>query len=145
MHILSDHRGVYIDIAIPQCFGSNIQPLQPIQLRDLSTKRSHQIGPYFEVKMHHLEDHNWFRKLKKLKDVLISGKEDHALAEELYERLISASTYAASRLKKFPPAPYSPTIAKLRNVHRLLALAVTQFKTNRDMSENIAKTKSQAR
>ena len=142
MHILSDHRGVFLDLAIPQCFGSNIQPLQPIQLRDLSTKRSHQIAPYFTEKVKHLEDHNWFMKLQQLKDTLSSGQIDNNLAEDLYERLVSASVHAGSTLKKFPPAPYSPTIAKLRNVHRILTLAVTQFKTRRDMSEHIARIKA---
>ena len=70
------------------------------------------------------------------------GKDDHELAEALYERLILASVHAGSTLKKFPPAPYSPTIARLRNIHRLLKLAVTQFKTTRDMSENISRTKA---
>ena len=37
LHILSDHRGIFLDIATAQCFGSNILPLQPIQLRDLSS------------------------------------------------------------------------------------------------------------
>ena len=64
------------------------------------------------------------------------------LAEELYERLITASRYSGSKLKKFPPTPYSPTIARLRNVHRLLKLAVTQFKTSCDLSETIARIKA---
>ena len=33
-------------------------------------------------------------------------------------------------------------IARLRNVYRLLKLAVTQYKTSHDMSENIARTKA---
>ena len=67
---------------------------------------------------------------------------NHKLAEDLYERLIADSVHAGLALKKYPPAPYSPTIARLRNVYRILKLAVTQFKTARDMSDNIAKTSS---
>ena len=67
---------------------------------------------------------------------------DHNLAEDLYERLISASLYVGSNLKWFPPVPYSPTIAHLHNIYRLLKLAVTQHKTGQNMSDNIAQTKA---
>ena len=50
IHIISNHRGIFVDLATPQCFGPNILPLQPIHLRDLSTKRTHQIAPYFQDK-----------------------------------------------------------------------------------------------
>ena len=142
IHILSDHRGIFIDLATPQCFGSNILPLQPVQLRDLSTKRSHLIAPYFRTKQKHLDDHQWHHKITNLRDKMKQDTPDHALAEDLYERLINASVYAGSTLKRFPPAPYSPTIARLRNIHRLLKLAVTQFKTGRNMSEHLERTKA---
>ena len=142
LHILSDHRGVFLDIATTQCFGSNTLPLQPIQLQDLSTKRSHQIAPYFHDKYKHLKDHNWFKKVEALNAMTRHDTPDHAMAEELYERLIAALIYAGSKLKKFPPVPYSPTIARLRKIHRLMKLAVTQFKTSKDMSESITRTKA---
>ena len=142
LHILSDHRGLFLDIASPQCFGSTLLPLQPIQLRDISTKRSHQIAPYFWDKMKHLQDHHWFQKLADLKASMCQNQPDHLLAEALYEQLIAASIYAGSKLKKFPLVPYSPTIARLWNVHRLLKLAVTQFKTSKNMSDSIARTKA---
>ena len=142
LHILSDHWGIYLDVATAQCLGSNILPLQPIQLWDLSTKRCHQIAPYFDHKHKHLKDHNWLRKIKELGKSIANNIPNHEMAEELYERLIVASIYSGSMLKKFPPAPYSPTIARMRNIHRLLKLAVTQFKTARDMSESIAWTKA---
>ena len=142
LHILSDHRGIFLNIATPQCFGSSILPIQPLQLRDLSTKRSHQIAPYFQAKTKHLEEHSWFTKVEALRVNMKQDHPNHTLAEDLYERLIAASIYAGSTLKKFPPAPYSPTIARLRNIHQLLKLAVTQFRTSKDMTESIARTKA---
>ena len=121
-HILSDHRGVYIDLDTARCFGSTIQPLMPIQLRDLSTKRSHQIAPYFEDKLKHLEEHAWFRKLQDLQKAMDTNQPDHQLAEELYGRLITSSQHAGRQLKRFPPAPYSPTIARLHQIRRFLKL-----------------------
>ena len=67
---------------------------------------------------------------------------NHTLAEDHYDRLVSAVVYAGSKLKRFPPAPYSPTIARLRNIQRLLKLAVTQHKTSHDMEVNISRTKA---
>ena len=141
-HIMSDHRGLYMDLSTSHCFGTSIQPLLPPQLRDLSTKRSHQITPYFESKHKHLRDHNWFHKISTLQQHMEQNQPNDTLAEDLYQRLISASQYGGSRLKKFPPAPYSPTIARLRNIQRLLKLTITQLKTKRDMSANIQRTKA---
>ena len=142
IHILSDHQGLFIDLRTAQCFGLSITPLQLIQLRDLSTRRSHQIAPYFQVKHKHLEDHNWFHMIKKLHRHMQQDSPNYTLAEALYECLIAASIHSGLQLKKFPPAPFLPTIVKLRNMHRLLKLAVTQYKTSRDMTDNIARTKA---
>ena len=131
-----------MDLSTSQCFGSSINPLLPRAIRDLSTKQSHQIAPYFEAKHKHLEDHNWYNKIALLAKHMREGTINHALAEELYGRLISASNTAGSKLQSFPPVPYSPTIARLRNIQRLLKLVVTQMKTSRDMSESIARTKA---
>ena len=142
MHITSDHRGVFINIATSQCFGSSILPLQPLQLRDLTTKWSHQIAPYFDHKEQHLLDHKWYQKIDRLKQHMHDYDPNHELAKDLYNRLISSAVYAGSKLKRFPPAPYSPTIARLRNIQCLLKLVVTQHKMSRDMTENIARTKA---
>ena len=85
IHIMSNHRGIFIDLATPQCFGSNIQQLQPMQIRDLSTKRSHQLAPYFTAKQKHLEDHRWYHKIRVLQDKMKHDILDHELVEDLYE------------------------------------------------------------
>ena len=82
--IISNHWGMYIDLDTQQCFGSTLQPLVPIQLRDLSTKRSHQIAPYFKHKHKHLSDHQWFLKVSQLQRDIDNGQPNHQLAEELY-------------------------------------------------------------
>ena len=99
MHILSDHRGIFVDISTSQTFGSSLLPLQPIQIRDLVTKRSHQIAPYFEHKAQHLENHHWFDKISKLQRNMANDVPNHTLAEDLYDRLVSAAVYASSKLK----------------------------------------------
>ena len=71
------------------------------------------VTPYFNEKNKHMEDHRWFYKIQELQCLLNQGKQDHTLAEDLYKQLITASIHAGSTLKKFPPAPYSPDIARL--------------------------------
>ena len=142
IHIISDHRGIFIDLATPQCFGSNILPPQPLQLRDLSTKRSHQVAHYFKEKQKHLDNHQWYRKIRLLHDKMRTHTPNHNLAKDLYERLISMSLCAGSKLKRFPPTPYSPTIARLSNIHHLLKLAMAQFKSGRNMSDHMEWTKA---
>ena len=88
MNILSDHRGIFVDISTSQCFGSSLLPLQPVQIWDLITKRSHQITPYFEHKAQHLRDHHWFEKVSQLQRNMENDVPNHALAEDLYARLV---------------------------------------------------------
>ena len=142
IHILSNHRGIFMDLSTFQCFGSAITPLIPRAIQDLSTKRSHQIAPYFDAKHQHLLNHKWYDKLAQIQKHLQGGTTDHSLAEDMYSRLIAESNFGGSQLKAFPPAPYSPTISCLRNIQRLLKLVVTQMKTDQDMTDNIARTKA---
>ena len=131
-----------MDLSTSQCFGSNITLLQPHAIQDLSTKRSHQIAPYFDKKHRHLQEHRWFQKLEHLQRHLRDGTTDHALAEDLYDCLIASSLLVGSKLRSFPPTPYSPTVSRLRNIQRLMKLTVTQMKTSQDMSESISQTKA---
>ena len=120
-----------------RCFGSTIQPLLPIQLQDLSTKQSHQIAPYFLHKKKHPDDHAWFRRVNNLQKEMDQDQPNDTLAEDLYDRLILASQHAGKQLPKFPQAPYSPTIARLRQIWRFLKLELTQYKTGIDLSEQL--------
>ena len=113
-----------------------------MQIRNLSTKRSHQIAPYFKYKEQNLSQHKRFDKIRQLEKGMHDKIPNHELANDLYGQLISFSVHAGSKLKRFPPTPYSPTIAKLRNIQCLLKLAVIQHKTSRDMEVNIACTKA---
>ena len=125
-HIISNHRGVYINLDTSWCFGSTNQCLLPIQLQDLSTKQSHQIAPCFQHTKKHLDDHAWFQHVTDLERAMDHGLPNDALAKDLYNRLTVASQHADKQLKKFPPAPYSPIIARLQQIHWFLKLELTQ-------------------
>jgi hypothetical protein len=139
-NILSDHRGVFLDLSTNHLFGDTIRPLQPIQYRDISSKRIHQIEPYFKHKDTHLSDHHWYSQIDTLQAGMDEDIPDHHLAEKLYQRLLTACRYAGSRLQRYPPAPYSPDIVRMRNIYRLLKLAITQFTSKYDHSKEIDDT-----
>jgi hypothetical protein len=46
-YIVSDHRGIFMDFSSTHLFNGGIQPLAPAPLRDVSTKKPHQLPPYF--------------------------------------------------------------------------------------------------
>lgn len=137
VHINSDHRGVYIDIDTASFLGANIPPLAPMPNRDIQSKKAHQIAPYFNNKHQHLIDHGWFQKIELLQDRMLDDSPDHDLAEDLYRRLHGSCVYAGRRLRKFPKAPYSPTIARLRNIMNLMRMAVSNFTSPVSLQENI--------
>jgi hypothetical protein len=83
-HILSDHRGIFIDFSTGHLFGNSTQPLAPMALRDISSKKPHQIAPYFKKKFEYQKEKGWFDKLDSIKECLKSKILNHELAEELY-------------------------------------------------------------
>jgi hypothetical protein len=137
VNILSDHRGVYVDFSTNHLFGDNIRPLAPISARDISTKKPHQLEPYFQHKHKDLEQHQWYTQIKDLQDKFDDDIEDNQLAEKLYTRLYKACQYAGERLKPFPPAPYSPAVVKMRTIQSLLRLAITQYTSQYDFTETL--------
>ncbi|CAB9510765.1 expressed unknown protein [Seminavis robusta] len=144
IHILSDHRGLFLDVDTKAFFGSKINTLAPMPIRDLSTKtKLHQIPEYFYMKDKHLLDHRWRNKLPTLRGAMNIHQPNHHLAEDLYNRLVSSSSYGGSRVKTYAPAPYSPELARLRNIHTILKLAVSQFNSQYDLENNIETYRSQ--
>ena len=142
INILSDHRGVYVDFSTHHLFGETIRPLASVMVRDISSKKAHQIAPYFKTKCQHLDSHNWFSQIKTLQRSFANNIPNDDLAERLYQRLIAACNYSGERLQQFPPAPYSPEIARLRNIKRYLQLTIAQFTSRFDHSEEIETIRS---
>jgi len=61
-----------------------------------------------------------------------SGNRNDALAEKLDRRRIAGCQYAAGKLQRYPTPPYSPEIARLRNIESLLKLAMFQIRNPSD-------------
>ena len=59
-NIFSDHRGTFIDFSTGHLFGQKISPLAPQALRDISSKKPHQINSYWQEKHKYLTDKEWY-------------------------------------------------------------------------------------
>ena len=123
---VSDHRGVYLDVNTELFFGTATIPLAPMSARDYTSKQVHNTPRYFELMNDHLEDHGWFNQVKKLQQCISSDKANHNLAEKIDRRRIAACLYTGRRLKKYPKAPWSPELVRLRNINCLLKVAIHQ-------------------
>ena len=123
---VSDHRAVYLDVKTELFFGNATIPLAPMNSRDYTSKQVHNTARYFELMTEHLQDHDWFTQVKALRQCISSNKADHDLAEKLDRRRIAACLYTGNRLKKYPRAPWSPELVRLRNINCLLKVALHQ-------------------
>ena len=133
-NIISDHRGIFVDFSTSNLFRGGIQPLAPTPLRDISTKRPHQLPHYFEAKQKYLQESGWFARINELSDLMDKNERDDHLAEILYNQLIKASNYAGQKLKPYPLAPYSPAIAQLRTAQNCTRILISSYTNAYDTS-----------
>jgi len=138
-HILSDHRGLFLDVDTAKFFGTETAPLAPLERRDIRGNRSHQIAPYFQALDAQYQHHKWYDKIVRLKHCIATDTPNDRLAEEVDQRRIRSCIAATKNLKRYPTAPYSPAIAKQRNIVVLLKLLLHQATGRYDYSESIAR------
>jgi hypothetical protein len=124
IRIMGDHRGLYVDFDTTLLLGSDTIPLSRMETRDISTKKPHQLYPYFIHLDEQLENHGWYDGIAKLRDYYDRDEPNHTLALTLDERRIRSCRSAAKKVKRYPLGPYSPKIAKLRNIYTLLNLVI---------------------
>jgi hypothetical protein len=139
-NIISDHRGLFVDFDTDRLFGTSIQPLAPLPIRDLNSRNMHQIAPYFKHKHAYLGKKDWFENIALLKLDMQRDERNDDLAERLYGELAESCPDAGSRLKRYPTAPHSPEMVRMRNILRLLRLATSQFRTGIDLNDAIQET-----
>ena len=122
--ILSDHRGLYLDVDTSMFFGSDTTPLPPMNARDYTSKHIHNTHQYFQHMTDHLDQHQWYTKIAALQECITNNHRNDSLANDLDHRRIQACHWAGKNLKRFPAPPWSPAIAKLRNINSILRLAI---------------------
>ena len=141
-NIFSNHRGVFIDFSTGHLFGTKIYPLAPPVLRDISSKKPQQIGPYWTEKYKYLQDRQWYAAVKDITLAINTNKPCDDLAQSLYTMLCEASVAAGATLQRHPQAPYSEEIHRLRIIVRLHQLIILQMRTGCDLGDSISSTKN---
>jgi hypothetical protein len=138
IRIMSDHRGVYIDVNWDFLLGAQMTKTVPLELRDISSGKPHQMLPYWKAADKHFEDHKFYQQMEELKDCFDRRVPNHQLAEKLDKRHIAGRIYAGSKVKRYPSCPYSPEIVKLRNRKCLLNLIKMNYTGDVDYQDQIA-------
>ena len=138
IRIMGDHRGVYLDVKTEAFFGTETIPLASLEHQALSSKKPHQIPPYFQHMTKHLTHHHWFQRVRQLQECIDNNTPNHHLAQALDETRVAATQHAANHLPRYHKPPYSPEIARLRNIDTLLGLVIHQHTSKYDHSDNIA-------
>ena len=127
-----DHRQVWADVNTKQFFGSAHLPLTPYQHRNLHSRKFKTIGPYFKELDKQLQANAWKQQIQQLQDCIDNDKPNDELAETLDKRRIAACKAAEQSIKKYPKAPFSPAISRLRNINAILRAALFQYANPQD-------------
>jgi hypothetical protein len=133
--ILSDHRGLFVDVETQWFFGSDILPTPPIALRDYTSKNIHQTAPFIVAQAQHLEEHQWDQHVKELKKCIKTNTPNHELVEKIDRRRIQACQYAGRRLKKYGPVPYSPELMHMKTTDKLLTMIIRRMQRPEEEEE----------
>ena len=124
LRVFSDHQGLYLDVDTALFFGSATIPMAPMTSRDYTSKHIHNTHKYFEHLNHHLDEHNWHVKIQQLEQCIATNTRNDELAKDLDTRRIAGCRYAGKQLKRYPAPPWSPAIARLRNINSILKLSI---------------------
>jgi hypothetical protein len=136
--ILSDHRGVYVDVDITWFFGSDTIPIQPMALRNYTTKNIHQTAQFITTQAQHLSDHRWYQQVIKIQQCIKTNTPHHELVEKADKRRIEACQYyAGKRLKNYGPIPYSPELMKMKTVDKILTMIIRRMNNQDEDQETM--------
>jgi hypothetical protein len=135
--IISDHRGLYVDVDIVRFFGSDTLPTQPMALRDYNSKNIQQTAPFINHQAYHLETHGWFHKVKQIRQCITNNTPDHNMVEKADKRRISACQYAGKKLKRYGTIPYSPELIRMKTIDKLTTIIIRRMQKQDEDQETL--------
>jgi hypothetical protein len=142
VRIMGDHRGLYVEFHTALFLGTELPPLSRTSLRGLQSKKAHQLCDYWEAVDQRLTLHNWYDGTAELQTAYDSDEPNHQLAATLDDWRIRATSYGESKVKPYPKPPYSPKIARLRNIEALLNLVIRNSTSKVSFDEQIQQVQS---
>lgn len=127
-HVVSDHRGFFLDFDTNLLFGSSTQQLASPEARDLSSSNIQQVTDYIREKHRILfQHHNAFDRSVQLS----KPGNRHAFAERLDQDVLAASLTAATKVKKFGEPAWSVELAEARKQVNILKKHRSALRTTR--------------
>ncbi|KAI2495726.1 hypothetical protein MHU86_18785 [Fragilaria crotonensis] len=121
----TDHRAYYVDFAIDQLFGVQIQPLAKFEPRVLKSNNLQQVTAYIKAKHKFLEDHNVFERIQQLD----RPGNRHVFAERIDKDVTAASLAAEKVIPRFDAPHWSAELAKARKKVQVLQKWISSKRT----------------
>jgi hypothetical protein len=122
---LTDHRTYYVDFAIDQLFGVQIQPLAKFEPRVLKSNNLQQVTAYIKAKHKFLEDHNVFERIQQLD----RPGNRHVFAERIDKDVTAASISAEKVIPRFDAPHWSAELANARKKVQVLQKWISSKRT----------------
>jgi hypothetical protein len=132
--IFSDHRGMYIDLAMPGLFDRALTPLSSPANRNLCSTNTKHVQKYIKELYAYLQQHLVLQRLEEIKE-----HEDHTSAEQIDSDITRAMLHAELKCKNFNRLPWSHDLHNAMTTLYILKMQLTQLRTHRDMQRQIGR------
>jgi exonuclease III len=134
----SDHRGLYVDLAVSGLFDRNLSPLASPQHRDIRSGNPSLIRKYISHLTQYFSEKDIPTRAEFLKHS-VSRLEAESLDADISDAMLKAGKVCAqtSRL------PLSPQLHEAQTKHRIFQQVLTQLLTHRDMTVQIQRRQAQ--
>ena len=127
------HRAYYVDLAIDQLLGIQLQPLSKFEPRILKSNNLQQVTAYIRAKHKHLKDHNVFARIRQLDN---QGNR-HQFAERIDKDVVAASLAAEKVIPRFHKPQWSVALANARRKVQVLTKWLSAKRTGIRITEVI--------
>jgi hypothetical protein len=131
--IFSDHRGLFVDFALPGFFDRACNELVKHPSRDLIFDCPRHVKQYLLEMSKYMESHKIVRWL----DILTAGDRNDALAESIDKDITRSMVAAEATCKSTARAPWSKALHKAMNKLFILKRVLSQHLTGIDMTTSI--------
>jgi hypothetical protein len=100
---VSDHRAFFVDFNFAELFGTETNPLPPLQYQDFKANSPKQVTQYLLAQDKYLDEHKFYERIELLSD----DHSDYDLTESLDRDWRRSREYASKQCKQFRDPPWS--------------------------------------
>jgi exonuclease III len=136
--IFSDHRGMYIDLALPGLFDRALTTLASPANRHLCATNHKHVRNYIREMHKYLQTHLVLERLQEIKD-----NANHSSAEKIDKDITRAMLHAELKCKSFHRLPWSHDLHAAMTTLYILKMKLTELRTRRSMQPQIDRRQKQ--